>query len=171
MLYYCVMQIYAKADLLTVRCLEWFYWHQCNSHSYNRTIVLLTLCMRFMHTTSRISSSVISAVLIVCITCLIQFAFFCRVIRITSLKLHFVISREQWSNLYESLKAQSELRIQRLGRDLFVSSGIKSTMIFQKARNVQRYWVNYILICWNILQELKGNFLYMYILCTCEIKK
>lgn len=80
----------------------------------------------------RISSSVISAVLIVCITCLIQFAFFCRVIRITSLKLHFVVSREQWTNLYESLKAQSELRIQRLGRDLFVSGGIKSTIYFKK---------------------------------------
>lgn len=61
LLHHCdVMQIYARADSLTVRCLKWFYWRQCNFHSYNGTIILLTLCMRFMHT-SRISSGVISA--------------------------------------------------------------------------------------------------------------
>lgn len=72
-------------------------------------IACLTLCMHFMHTATGISSGVISAVLIVCTTCLIQFAFFCLVIRIALLKLHFVVSREQWCNLYETLKAQSEL--------------------------------------------------------------
>lgn len=102
------------------------------------TIACLTLCMHFMHTATGISSGVISVVLIVCTTCLIQFAFFCRVTRIASLKLHFVVSREQWYNLYDFLKAQSEYS-QRLWRDLFASSGIKSTIIFQKARNIQHY--------------------------------
>jgi len=68
------MQIYAKADSISNVCIR-FIDIVILIHMIG--IACLTLCMRFMHTAIGISSDVISVVLIVCTTCLIQFAFFC----------------------------------------------------------------------------------------------